>query len=215
MAKASDLVGQTFGQLTVVMRADIKSNRGESIWVCKCSCGGTSAVLQWNLRSGNTKSCGCLKIAKNTKHGKINSREYNSWAKMTQRCRNKENPKYNDYGGRGITICDRWKESFENFLEDMGYCPEGLSLDRIDVNGNYEPGNCRWTDNTEQSYNQRLSSRNTSGKSGVCFHQNVNKWHARISKENKQYHLGYYDTFEEAVAAREKAELELYGYSKQ
>lgn len=134
---------------------------------------------------------------------------------MTQRCLNPHNKEYKNYGGAGVSVCQRWLESFENFLKDMGEKPSGLSLDRIDPYGNYEPSNCRWGNPSDQSFNQRRSSSNTSGRTGVTYDHEVRKWHARISKENKQYNLGYYNTFEEAVAAREKAELELYGYNKQ
>ena len=152
---------------------------------CKCDCGNLTDVLLFQLRSGKTKSCGCYlkevvsKIGKstislnrfignhsdetknkirtaNTKHGLYKTSEYRAWDSMKQRCYNPNCRDYKDWGGRGITVCERWLESFENFIEDMGMKPSSnLSIDRINVNGNYELSNCRWTTASVQNSNQR------------------------------------------------------------
>lgn len=128
---------------------------------CLCDCGNTKIVFLGNLKRGKTNSCGCLYketrgIPRSHGDAKVQAREYIAWKSMKQRCYNKKNKEYENYGGRGITICDRWVKSYENFLEDMGRKPTPQhSIDRIDVNGNYEPSNCRWATPYEQRMNQR------------------------------------------------------------
>lgn len=218
-----DLTGMVFGRLTVICRAgDYTDQNGKQKpkWLCQCSCGSEPrSVLQASLKSGKALSCGCLRTENSSKvtrrHGKIKTSVYHCWAAMIQRCDNINNPSYDRYGGRGIKVCERWLNSFEAFYEDMGERPEGTSLDRIDVNGNYEPTNCRWTTNSDQGFNKRISSRNTSGRTGVYWHERSCIWWARIKKEGISVYLGQFNTFEEAVAAREAAELEYYGYNKE
>ena len=123
---------------------------------CQCSCGNTLHVMYQNLLAGRSKGCKkCAARQKARTHGMKNSREYHSWQSMKQRCLNTSVRSYADYGGRGIIICDRWLNSFENFYADMGKRPEGHTLDRINNEGNYEPSNCRWATPSEQSLNQR------------------------------------------------------------
>lgn len=147
-----DLMGKRFGRLVVI--ADIPGK-----WLCQCDCGNQISATGTNLRIGDIVSCGCRKkdgFEHATKHGKRNSRLYVIWQGMIRRCGNKNSDQYVRYGARGISVCDRWK-NFENFLADMGEPPEGATIDRINNDGNYEPGNCRWASTKEQGRNKRTN----------------------------------------------------------
>lgn len=127
------------------------------MWFCLCECGKEKEVWGKLLKNGHVKSCGCLKANQKPTltHGLTGTTEHRIWKGMNGRCYNKNNAKYPNYGARGIIVCSRWRRSFENFLEDMGKRPsKNLSIDRIDVNGNYEPANCRWATSTQQSRNK-------------------------------------------------------------
>ena len=162
MGKKICLTGRKFGRLTVVSETELRANSGAVIWSCICECGVIKNVVSTGLTNGTTASCGCLFIevaaakgrAKKT-HGMTDSSEYRSWNGARDRCNNQRNHKYALYGGRGIQVCDRWSD-FRVFLEDMGHIPaKGMSLDRKDVDGNYEPSNCRWATQLEQQNNRR------------------------------------------------------------
>lgn len=149
-----DITGDRYGRLTVLGRSDRKGR-----WLCKCDCGRESEPSLGSLRNGSSKSCGCAQrdVASgiNRTHGMSRSSEYRIWAGMRKRCYSKKCKSYIDYGGRGIVVCERWSK-FENFYEDMGQRPSpDHSLDRIDVDGNYEPSNCRWATAGEQARNRR------------------------------------------------------------
>ena len=147
----------------------------------------------------------------NITHGKSQTIEYKTWKRMRGRCFLKSNPKYAIYGGRGITICERW-DNFENFITDLGLRPSAKhSLDRIDVNGNYEPSNCRWTTATIQARNQNKRKDNTSGCRGVSFDRKRNMWNSYIHVSRKMIRLGFYSDVEEAISARKAAELKYWG----
>jgi hypothetical protein len=157
MKLRNDITGSIFGRLCVVNHAG-KNKHGKSQWLCSCSCGNTLIISHGNLITGNTESCGCLHkeglLTRITTHGHRYEPVYISWTNMISRCNNPKNKRFTDYGGRGITVCKRWLK-FENFLEDMGEKPKGLTLDRIRNEGNYEPGNCKWSTYKEQRANQR------------------------------------------------------------
>ena len=141
------------------------------------------------------------------------TKAYTAWVNMRQRCTNSKNVEFFRYGGDGITIDPLW-ETFEGFYKSMGSPEDGLSLDRIDPRGNYEPDNCRWAEKRLQSFNTKLKVTNTSGKSGVKEYKG-SRWRAFIGFEGQQLHLGYFTTYSEAVAARESAELKYYGFIKE
>lgn len=168
MSKLINLVGQKFGRLTVLKRVENDKN-GQSRWLCRCSCPEHNEVIviSANLRKGGTKSCGCysteMLIKRSTKHGHKNDTIYNVWARMKQRCNNPKDPGYADYMGRGIKVCKRWENSFQAFYDDVSKLPhfgeKGYSINRIDNDGNYEPGNVEWSTPTEQANNRRNSQR--------------------------------------------------------
>lgn len=206
-----DLTGQAFGRLTVVRRAGT-GNTGQSNWECLCECGKTANVLSDNLRRGKQVSCGCYHLETITTHGhsrkgKITP-EYRAWQGMKRRCTDVNHEDYVNYGGRGITVCEQWESSFETFLEDMGKKPSKRhSIDRIFTDGNYEPSNCRWSTHSEQTINQRLRKTNTSGHKGITWETRRNKWLAKITLNRKSIHLGNFEKIEDAIEARNKAEI--------
>ncbi|QMV29723.1 hypothetical protein [Vibrio phage vB_VnaS-AQKL99] len=154
-----DLTGQRFGHIIVLRRGDKVHPGGARGWIVQCDCGNVVDKDSRAVKGGKFCARNCSLRKSNYKHGhavngQLNSGAYRSWLAMRARCLNPSNTRFADYGGRGITICKRW-DDFINFHADMGDRPEGLTLDRINVNGNYEPDNCKWSTATEQRNNQR------------------------------------------------------------
>lgn len=218
---AKDLTGQIFGRLTVIGPAEKIGRNATS--QCRCRCGVEKVIMNFNLLSGQTQSCGCLqkertsaRVRKNPprlKHGHRHTITYNSWQGMISRCLNQNDTNYPRYGGRGITVCRRWADPDKgllNFVEDMGERPSPAhSIDRIDGTKNYEPSNCRWATRAQQNQNVDLKKSNITGYKGISA--TGFRWKAEIRCEGRRLHLGSYDTREEAALAYNIAAGELHG----
>jgi hypothetical protein len=174
-----DITGQRFGRLTV-LRRDFMSGAREVMWECACDCGGTRVTRGASLRRGLTRSCGCLaaeaSAARMTTHGQSYSRTYQAWQNMISRCYYPTTRHFERYGGRGITVCARWRDSFEAFLEDMGDVPDGAELDRKANDGDYEPSNCHWATRSEQMRNTARTILFTIAGETLC----LKDWAARL-----------------------------------
>ena len=195
-------------------------------WLCECSCEEKNliSVLGSHLRSGAIQSCGCLgkerRANVNAKHGKTNTRIYNVWKSMKNRCYNPNSEFYYCYGGKGVTMCNEWKEDFESFYNwsmNNGYKEDApfmeCTIDRIDVNGNYCPENCQWTNKFVQAMNHSIQKNNTSGVRGVKWDSEAKKWYAQISIHNHRIYLGRFRDKNDAIIARLKAEFKYLGDS--
>lgn len=156
MPKTINMIGQKYNKLTVLSK--VETNHNGYVYECLCDCGNKKVIEGKSIRSGLTKSCGCIRSqyvsTKNKTHEKTNTGAYKSWRAMKTRCTNLNTPSYKNYGERGITICDRWL-NFENFYEDMGDRPEGKTLERIDNSKGYSRENCKWASKKEQNRNTR------------------------------------------------------------
>lgn len=196
MQKIPCPVGARFGKLQVIDSTEILSPRPKVL--CRCDCGKELAVRRDHLISGNSQSCGCSLL----RHGHASkgsvTRTWNSWYNMRSRCTYSNHPQWGDYGGRGIKVCSRWMK-FENFLEDMGECPDGLTIERLDNDRGYEPGNCAWKTRTVQGRNKRNNRRFTILGTSGCLSELCEHFH--ISPKVVDCRLRYGWTPEKAFTA--------------
>jgi len=224
MTKLIDITGKKFGRLTAVCIDNSQRPKGSTraYWKFKCDCGNVTYASGIDVRKGKIQSCGCLHdelVSKRfRKHGHSNTKLYFVWESMKQRCFNPNNKSFSDYGGRGVSICNQWKNSFYDFERwsiQNGY-EVGKSIDRIDVDGNYCPSNCRWTDWKTQANNRRkrnspvtnrLRADNISGVRGVSFDKSKNKWVAKMMYRNRIILDRSFTSYEEAVKERHLAEI--------
>lgn len=199
-----NLIGQTFGYTQVIQFHDRIG--GKARWLCRCQCGKEHVADGYNLSSGNTSSCGCFRVKKTRertlKTGKCRSKEYGAHQNMRGRCYHKSNPRYKNYGGRGIKICDRWlgPHGFENFLSDMGEAPSvDHSVERRDNDGNYEPSNCYWMLRSLQSGNRQTTLRVTVDGEVMSLAAACRKLGKKYTTVQRRYYAG--KTPQEALEA--------------
>jgi hypothetical protein len=204
MPKFVDRRGQRFGRLLVVEEAGRNALK-KVMWRCVCDCGKETVVPSGGLVTGNTTSCGCFLQEKITKHGGWKKASYNTWRAMMRRCYKQQDKDYPRYGGKGVSVCERWHE-YLNFAADMGEPCGDETLDRKDVYGNYEPDNCRWAGVKTQNRNVRIRANSVTGVTGVS--KTVSgTYMAKVSVGAKTFYSKCFKTVEEAAAARKELEL--------
>lgn len=214
-----DLTGQKFGYLTAI-KYDTTVN-GNTKWLCQCECGNEVSVYIANIKRSSVTSCGCMKgesisKAKATKDLASKHPLWGCYNQMVRRCTVEKDKAYKNYGARGIKVCEYWMESFWNFLEDMGEKPsDEYSLERVDNSLGYCKENCKWETKSRQQFNRRLDPNNTSGRTGVYWRKDREKWSVQIEVEGKVIRLGCYFDFDVACSVRDKAELEYFGFIKE
>lgn len=216
MSKRLDLSGQVFGRLTVLHGAGRCPSNRSVMWDCVCECGTLRVISSNSLRSGVSRSCGCYQKQQvseaASKHGLCSHPLYQVYNGMKKRCYSPTHSHYYNYGGRGITVCDRWLSSFQNFYDDVHFeYRSGLQLDRIDNNCDYTPANVRWVTVQQNSFNKRGKSNTSSKYKGVCWDKSKNKWAANIQKDGKRFYLGRFSTELAAAGAYNIAAQELFG----
>ena len=210
--KKLDLNGKVFGRLVVIREDNKRSNSGDVKWVCSCTCGKEVSIIAASLKSGHTQSCGCFRKEKMTSHGLHKHPLYRVYMDMKSRCNNKKDTGYARYGGKGVSVCDRWQESFENFYEDVeeNYMQD-LQLDRIDNDKGYSKENCRWVTHSQNQMNKGASKNSSSKYKGVHWDKKASKWMGQIGFNGNSIYLGYFTCEKEAALAYNKKAKELFG----
>lgn len=206
-----EFTNRKFSKLLVLRPAKYRGKPGRFRWLCLCDCGGFCYATSNSLIEGQKKSCGCGSH-KYKKLGLSSSNSYKSWKAMMVRCFNPSHEFYGKYGGLGISVCPDWK-SFDNFYRDMGERQTQQTLERLDNSLGYSKENCVWGSRTQQARNRGKFSNNSTGRTGVYFYNG--KFRATITYNKKTIHIGLYNTFEEASAARGLKEIELFGFTKE
>ena len=204
-----DILGMQFNYLKVLEFYG-RNKHKKKLYKCYCTrCGNEKIMIGTEVKNRYSKSCGCLnKVSHSKKHGMTGTLIYNKWKGMKQRCYNSNYDFYSAYGGRGIKVCDEWKDDFMQFYKDMGDVPfEGAELDRINNDDDYKPSNCRWVSHKENANNRR-KYHNKTGYTGVTYKPHLNKYQAQLYKNKKFIYLGVYETAEEAHLAYKKAKNE-------
>ena len=207
-------IGEKINRLTIISEPFRRKNRPHV--KCRCECGTVKVIRVDSVKSGHTKSCGCLVAETGSKreykHGLVGTRIYGIHAHMLNRCDNPNNQSFGDYGGRGIKVCEEWRsvQVFADWAMKNGY-DDDLTIERINNDGDYEPSNCEWIPKGEQVLNQRVRTDNTSGYPGVYFLKKLGKYQARGFKDRKVYNLGLYHVKSDAIKARKQFEKEVFG----
>ena len=201
--KLVDRTGQVFGKLVVTEQAG-RDKLKKVLWRCKCVCGNETVVVSGSLVTGNTTSCGCVLKEVITKHGGTGKGSYNTWRAMIRRCTRPTDKDYPRYGGKGVSVCERWIE-YTNFAADMGEPIGDETLDRIDTYGNYSPENCRWAGVQTQNRNVRVRPDNATKVTGVSKTAS-GKFIAKVTVGTKGYYSRCFGTVEEAAVARKELE---------
>ena len=186
--------GMQFDMLTII--EELEKNNKKRVFRCLCKCGKEVIRSLSNLRRRDVNGCSSCS---STKHGMHNTKEYHAWESIIQRCTNKLHPSYDNYGGRGIKVCDRWKNSFKEFIKDMGKAETGMSIDRIDNNKGYYKNNCRWANASQQSLNTRIRIDNKYGEKGIHFDKRRNNWNVVRFFNKKKFAKYGLQTKDEAI----------------
>lgn len=219
MSRVIDLTGKKIGRLEVIEKTDKRNESGSILWKCKCDCGNICYVPTKRLNNENTRSCGCLKReTRTTVHGKYKERIHKEWRGMLHRCKNPSASHYENYGGRGITVCEEWKGTggfinFYNWSMENGYA-DNLTLDRKDNDKGYSPDNCRWITHMENCHNRGARKDSQTGYAGIQIRElktGAIKYRVGITVNYKRINLGHYDTLEEAISVRKAAEEKYWG----
>lgn len=208
--------------LPVGIKFNMLTNTGEShrdegvVYNWLCDCGAIVKRQAYHIKTGSTKSCGCLREQivghKIEQHGMTGTKEHNTWCGIRNRTTHQHESTRRWYYDKGVKVCKEWLESFEIFYRDMGDCPEGYTLDRINPNGDYSKDNCRWASCEMQSINKGVFRNNTSGTKGVSFDKKAKKWKAYIYSNYQLIYLGLYENIEDAKTARSNAEKDVWSH---